>query len=599
MGILSIISLFGGLAMFLYGIEVMGDGLKSSSGAALKKFLEKATNNLLLGVLTGTIVTAVIQSSTATIVLTVALIGAGILDLRQGVSIAMGANIGTTITSQIIRLASVDASGNPLLNLFKAETLAPLALVAGIVLIMFVKRGAAKSVGNIFIGFGILFSGIMNMTAAVKPLSESAEFAELLLRLSKIPIVGILAGVGSTIIIQSSSAVVGILQTIADATGAVTFSLAYPIIMGSNIGTCIVTATLCSIGATKDGKRTGFVHILFNLFGTVLIMLGLSILHRTGIISESYWVSTMTSGSIADFHTLTKLITCALLLPFTNQLIALSKLVIRDDAPAAQVHPELHTLDSKLLISPALALNEATRAVASMGNVARQNFKRSCLMLSKYNDKDAALILSEEDCLDQFAETADYFLVDLSKRLSTDAEDTQLNLLMQTVPNFERIGDYATNILEFSQKMQSEKLQFSKTAREELALLGSAVNEILNLTISAFDSNDNEAAKSVEPLEEIIDDMVLLLRDRHTERLRSGQCTINAGLIFLEVLTYMERASDQCSSTAAWMLSRADKSIAHSHHDYLKQIHQGNDSFYRQEYAKRREEYILPLQKIE
>ena len=220
-------------------------------------------------------------------------------------------------------------------------------------------------------------------------------------------------------------------------------------------------------------------------------------------------------------------------------------------------------------------------------------------MLSKYNDKDAALILSEEDCLDRFAETADYFLVDLSKRLSTDAEDTQLNLLMQTVPNFERIGDYATNILEFSQKMQSEKLQFSKTAREEMALLAAAVNEILNMTISAFDSNDNEAVKSIEPLEEVIDDMVLMLRDRHTERLRNGQCTINAGLIFLEVLTYMERASDQCSSTAAWMLSRTDKSIAHSHHDYLKQIHQGNDSFYRQEYAKRREEYIVPLQSIQ
>ena len=603
----AIISLLGGLAMFLYGIEVMGDGLKNSSGAALKKVLEKVTGNIVMGVLTGALVTAVIQSSTATIVLTVALIGAGVLNLKQAVSIVMGANIGTTITAWIITLANVEASDNWFLWLFDTDTLAPIALVIGIVLLMFIKKKTAKPIGDICIGFGVLFIGLNLMTEGVKPLIGTSVFESFLSFLQN-PIIGILFGLILTVIVQSSSATVGMLQTVAAATAAaavndpnavvVTFSMAYPIIMGINLGTCVTTAMVCSIGTGKDAKRTGVVHIVFNTIGTILFMIVMSALQYWIVPELELWKGTVDSTGIAVFQTVFNLVTAIVLLPFTGGLVKLSTIFVKEDAPKEDLHPELHTLDEKLYISPAVAVGEATKAVAAMGKIALENFGRGSKQLIHYAENESKLIDEDEECLDQFADHADHFLIGLSKVVETESDDRQVDMLMQTVPNFERVGDYATNLVELGQRLNAEKASFSENAVKELNILTAAVTEILEITVNAFENDDNEAAKAIEPLEETIDDMVMILRDRHTARLKSGECNVSSGLVFMETLTYMERASDQCSSIAVMMLARSNKDILHNHYDYLREIHAGNDEKYRVEKARRREQYIAPLKEI-
>ena len=595
----AIIQMLGGLAMFLYGIEVMGDGLKNSSGDALKRVLEKVTGNLITGVLTGTLVTAVIQSSTATIVLTVALIGAGVLNLKQAVSIVMGANIGTTITAWITNLAFMEGGGNFFLWLFDTDTLAPIALFLGIVLIMFIKTKKAKTIGDISMGFGILFIGLMNMTGAVKGFANSPAFMEVLASFSNSPILGIIAGLVLTVIVQSSSATVAMLQSLS-ATGAMDFSGVYPIIMGINIGTCIVTAFYCFVGEShKDSRRTGLVHVVFNTIGTVIFMIILSLMQHFQVFGAALWHMEASSTVIAVFQSLFNVFTCVLLLPFTNQLVKMSLLLVKDEPEKAPAHPELHTLVENLYISPAVAVSEATKAVAAMGRIALVNIGRGCSQLLNYDESLNALIDEDEECLDQFADRADHFLIGLSKVVEDEAGDRQVDMLMQSVPNFERIGDYATNFVELAQRLESENTVFSDIAKQELKLLSDAVKEIIQITVDAFTNDDNQAAKAIEPLEETIDDMVMILRDRHTKRLKTGACSVSSGVVFMETLTYMERASDQCSSIAVMMMARSNEAILHNHYDYLKEIHAGNDEAYNAEKDRRREQYITPLKAIQ
>ena len=594
----AIVQMLGGLAMFLYGIEVMGDGLKNSSGAALKRVLEKLTGNVITGVLTGTLVTAVIQSSTATIVLAVALIGAGVLSLKQAVSIVLGANIGTTITAWITTLAFIDAGDNWLMWLFDTDTLAPIALLIGIVLIMFIKSKKAKTVGDICIGFGILFVGLMNMTGAVKGFENSPAFMSFLASFSESPILGIIAGLVLTVIVQSSSATVAMLQSLS-ATGALDFSAVYPIIMGINIGTCIVTAFYCFVGGSaRDSKRTGVVHVVFNTIGTILFMIVMSIMQHYTVFGAEFWTRTVDSTIIAIFQTTFNVITAIVLLPFTDLLVKLSVFVVKDEKEKAHPHPELLTLTENLYISPAVAVGEATKTIAAMGELAKTNFANGCRQLFAYNEEQCKVIDENEECLDQFADTADHFLIGLSKAIETEGEDRQLDMLLQTVPNFERIGDYATNMVELAQRLHEEKAEFSEQARQELQFLIAAVNEILTITINAFATDDNEAARSIEPLEEVIDDMVMLLRDRHTKRLKQGVCSINTGLVFMDSLTYLERASDQCSSIGVMMLARHDKNILNNHYDYLRSLHTGENEAYREEKNRRRIQYMAPLKDI-
>ena len=595
----AIIQLLGGLAMFLYGIELMGDGLKNSSGAALKRVLEKVTGNVVLGVLTGAMVTAVIQSSTATIVLTVALIGAGVLNLKQAVSIVMGANIGTTVTAQIIRLGSIESDGSFLLWLFDTDTLAPIALVAGIVLLMFIKSKSSKPIGDICIGFGVLFVGLNLMTDGVKPLIGTDAFIMFVKFLGN-PWFGIAFGLVLTVIVQSSSATVGMLQTVASVPGSgITFAMAYPVIMGINLGTCVTTAMVCSIGSSRDAKRTGVVHIAFNTIGTILFFAVMSVMQKLNVFGVSFWTAGVDSGGIANFQTIFNLVTAVVLIPFANHLVKLSTLVVREEPEHIHRHPELHTLDEKLYISPAMALAEATKAVAFMGSVARDNFARCTNALLTGDLAMTAKINSEEETLDNFADVADRFMIGLSKVVELESEDRQVDLLMQTVPSFERIGDYGTNLLELAENMTNDENKFSDMAKKELGIICAAVNEIIEITVNAVASDDNNAARSIEPLEETIDDMVMVLKDRHTKRLKTGACSIGSGLVFMDALTHLERASDHCSSIAVMMLARNNEAILQNHYDYLREIHRGDNEAYRTERNRRREQYLKPLKEIQ
>ena len=595
----AIIQLLGGLAMFLYGIEVMGDGLKNSSGETLKRVLEKVTGSVVMGVLTGALVTAVIQSSTATIVLTVALIGAGVLTLKQAVSIVMGANIGTTITAWIIQLGSIESDGSWFLWLFDTDTLAPIALVIGIILLMFIKSKKAKPIGDIAIGFGVLFVGLSLMTDGVKPLIGTDAFVKFLALMNN-PWFGILFGLVLTVIVQSSSATVGMLQTVAAVEGSgVTFAMAYPIIMGINLGTCVTTAMVCSIGSSRDAKRTGVVHIVFNTIGTVIFMIVMTLLQRMVLSEIPLWNSGVDDTGIAVFQTVFNLVTAIILIPFANQLVKLSTVIVRDEKQESSRHHELETLDEKLYISPAVAVAEATKAVAAMGALARDNFIKGCRMLAKLDPAVVNEINLDEDCLDRFKDTADRFLIGLSKAVETEQDDRQVDMLLQTVPNFERVGDYATDLVELAERMTENGSFFSESAQKELEIISSAVKEILDITVDAVARDDNEAAKSIEPLEETIDDMIMILRDRHTKRLKAGACSIESGLVFMETLVHMERASDQCSSIAVMMLARNNEEILQNHYDYLREIHSGSDEDFNTARAKRREQYIGPLKAIQ
>ena len=591
----AIIQLLGGLAMFLYGIELMGDGLKNSSGETLKRVLEKVTGNVLMGVITGALVTAVIQSSTATIVLTVALIGAGVLNLKQAVSVVMGANIGTTITAQIIRLGAIESNGSWLLWFFDTDTLAPIALVIGIVLLMFVKSKSSKPIGDICIGFGVLFIGLNLMTDGVKPLIGTDAFMAFVQFLNN-PLFGIAFGLVLTVIVQSSSATVGMLQTVAQVPGSgITFAMAYPVIMGINLGTCVTTAMVCSIGSSKDAKRTGVVHIAFNTIGTILFMIVMTIMQRLAVFGAEFWVATVDSGGIANFQTIFNLITAIVLVPFADWLVKLSVMLVKEDAPTADIHPELHTLDENLYISPAVAVVEATKAVAAMGELAKHNFDRSLRLFEKFDPDLVNRMNDDEEYLDRFAEDSNHFLIGLSKVVETEADDRQVDMLMQAVPSFERIGDYATNLAELAEKLLDEGVELSESAYKELVHISSAVNEVLTITVQAFNNDDSGAAKIIEPLEETIDDMVTILKDRHTKRLKNGQCSIPTGLVFMESLTHLERISDHCSGIAVSMLARTNEEILQNHYDYLREIHEGNDEAYRTERNRRREQYIKPL----
>jgi len=594
--ILTMIKLLGGLAMFLYGMEIMGDGLKQGSGTALKNILGKLTQNVFLGLLTGTLVTAVIQSSTATIVLTVGLIGAGILNLKQAVSIVLGANIGTTVTAQIIRLMDIDSSGPTLLTFFKPDTLAPIALIIGIILIMFIKKDASKNAGMIALGFGVLFTGLISMTGAVEPLSESEAFINILAYFSDMPLLGIFTGLVLTVIIQSSSAMVGILQALSS-TGVMTFELVYPIIMGINLGTCVTTAMVCSIGSSKDAKRTGIVHIVFNSVGTVLFMIAMTILRQMGFFG-GLWESVVDSGVIANFQTLFNLITAIALVPFTGVLVKIACMLVKDDEVKEEIYPEIAALDSKLMIAPKVALGEVTKVAVSMAIVARDNIQLSLEQYRAYDEKRAEKIYENEGRLDSFTDSADNYLIELSANIETDADNRHRNILMQCIRDIERIGDYAVNFDEMAKKAADTDFAFSDSARKELDILSDAVLEILRLTVEALENDNDYITSRIEPLEEVIDDMVLLLKNRHTERLCQGICSINSGLVFMDMLTYFERTADQCSSIAMLLLGRNNDDIMKNHHAYLRELHAAGDQSYVAEQENRKNQYFVPLQEI-
>ena len=587
MDIFMIISLAGGLALFLYGMSMLGSGLEKLSGGRMERTLEKLTKNVFMSVLLGALVTAAIQSSSATTVIVVGLVNAGILKLKPAVGVIMGANIGTTVTAQILRLGDLDSNQN--VNIFmkflKPTTLAPLVAIVGIIFFMVSKRTKYKDIGQMLIGFGILFTGMQAMEAAVRPLGENPQFAQLFQSLSN-PILGVLVGAGVTALIQSSSASIGILQALSS-TGAITFSSAFPIIMGQNIGTCI-TPILSSIGANKNAKRAASVHLYFNIIGTTIFLIGVyAIQHFIGF---SFWSESINKGGIANFHTLFNVIVTIILIPFSGLLAKLAELTIRDGKKGTEDDlgidsTALAKLDERFLISPSLAVAQCEIVVANMGKLAKSNFGKTIKLFSKYDAKLAERIREREDAIDKMEDKVNNYLVKLTDRELTDQESKQVTHLLRVVSEFERVGDYSINLIECAEMLRDKEVCFSEKAMRELYAITDAVQEIIDMSLTAFENNDVELSRKIEPLEETIDTMEDTLKFRHIQRLKNGHCTIDAGVVFLEALTNLERISDHCSNIAVYIIGTNYDKESLNRHDYIKRMHQGDTADY-QQYSK-------------
>ena len=596
MTVFNFISLFGGLALFLYGMRIMGNGLKRGSSTAFKKAMEKVTNNPLIGFFMGLLVTAVIQSSTATIVLTSGLVGAGIITLHQSLGIIIGANVGTTVTGQIIRLLDINSTSAAWLEVFKPSTLAPLAAIVGILLIMAFKFRNSDTFGGIAMGFGILFTGLLNMTAAVQPLSDSPAFSQLFISLADKPVLGFLAGTGVAFTIQSSSATIGILQALS-ITGKVTFGAIYSVLIGIYLGDCITTAIVCSIGARADAKRTCLVHILFNLSKAVIVLLGVTILHHAGVLN-GIWSRPLTSGGIANTHTLFNLVCAVLLLPVCGVFEKVARRVIKDDA-VGTVKVHLEALDRNFFGSPALAMDSARKVIAAMADMAFTGVKSSMDTLLSYDRRTVDEINEKEQDMDTLADSVSNYLIHLSPHVDAERGNDMVNYYMKCVSEFERIGDYAVNITESAAELQNKGMVFSDLARQELQLMQDALTVILSHATVAFAEDEPFAARHIEPVEEVIDDLVETLRANHLRRLREGKCSVDAGFVFLDVLVNVERIADQCSNIGVYTISLYDAQAAEMQHDYIKHLHQGEDEQFNREFAAARESYFGRLRTIE
>ena len=578
MGVLSLISLGGGLALFLYGMSMLSSSLEKVSSGRMEKTLEKLTSNIFLSVLLGAAVTAAIQSSSATTVIVVGMVNAGILKLRSAVGIIMGANIGTTVTGQILRLGDLENSESAgfLLSLIKPSTLAPLIAIVGILIFMISQRPKRKIVGEILLGFGILFQGMFAMEAAVAPLQDSPAFAQLFATLQN-PILGVLVGAGVTAIIQSSSASVGILQALSS-TGAITYSAAFPIIMGQNIGTC-VTSLIASIGANRNAKRAAMVHLYFNIIGTILFIIGVySFIAITG--GFSFWNMPIDKGGIANIHTLFNVVCTIIFIPFSNGLARLAELTIRKSRDEIAKESDTIELDERFLLSPSLAVSKCGEVLEKMIDYASQNYLEAITLFGRYDQKAVERITERENAIDRMEDRVNNYLIRISENEITDEESKEVTMLLRLVTEFERIGDYAINLMERAEVLYDKQAKFSDHAMEELTIIGAAVEEILQLAQESFHNRSEATACMVEPLEETIDMMEDALKLQHIHRLKNGLCTIDAGLVFLETLTNLERISDHCSNVAVCLIGYKKDKETLNRHEYIQRVHQGDTQSY-------------------
>ena len=581
-----IVSLLGGLSLFLYGMRIMGDGLKSGSGGAMRVALEKVTGNRFIGFLFGLLVTCAIQSSTATIVLTVGLVGAGYLSFRQSIGIVLGANVGTAITAQIIRLMDLNAGSGSILYFFKSDNLAPLALVIGLVLIMFVKTRSSDNTGTIFMGFGILFVGLMNMSNAVSTMSDS--LSRLLVSFENNYFLGFLAGAAVTGIIQSSSAVIGILQSIASSVG-VTFCGVFAVIVGVNIGDCLTTYLVCRIGAKSEQIRTCMVHIIYNILAASMVFIVIAILRATGVISNDLWNMTLNSGGVANLHGLFRLIPAVVLLPFSNTFAKIAERIVKDapqDQEDSDIEQNLRELDPHLFDNPGVALAQAEHLIGHMADVSQKNYRKAIEMLEIRDTDEKACekifnrIHEREQLLDRMADASNEYLVALSPHIHLDRDLRDQNFQIKALGCFERIGDLAVNIADNLHTIGESDKSFSLTALRELRVAVTAAGDILDLTVMAYKENDLAAARRVEPLEEVIDELVEYLRQLHVKRMTKKQCDVFAGIEYQNILLHLERLSDQCSDLAVYMLGRKDDSINGNEHQYIHNLHHSNNQEY-------------------
>ena len=589
MDIFGILNLVGGLALFLYGMSAMGDGLVQLSGGRLEKILEQLTKKRIMAVLLGLLVTAVIQSSSATTVMVVGFVNSGIMNLSQAVGIIMGANIGTTVTSWLLSLTGIQGS-SLFLKLLKPSSFSPVLAAIGVILTMTAgEDDRKKNIGTILVGFAILMFGMEAMSSAVSPLAKDEKFTGILTAFSN-PILGTLAGAALTAIIQSSSASVGILQALC-VTGAVSFGTAIPIIMGQNIGTC-VTALLSGVGASKNARRASLIHLYFNLIGTLLFLVVFYTLNS--FLHFPFLAQTASAADIAVIHSLFNVGCTIILFPFSNVLVKLAALSIPDgkDTQTDTRPAALQALDERFLDRPGFAMNLCKEAVDHMADLARNSFQLAMGLLVNFSEKDLQTVIAMEQEADSYEDTLGTYLVKLSGRDLSKADSRTLSILLHCINDFERISDHAINVAESARELRDKGLSLSPDSQSELAVYSRAVGDILDLTVSVFAADDTQRAKSVEPLEEVIDSLSLEMRQRHIERLRRGACSLEAGLILEDILTGYERVSDHCSNVAVCLIEvHADE---YDTHEYLNLTTKGSDPWFRQEYAKKRQEYLLP-----
>lgn len=568
MDIANIVAMFGAIATFLFGMSTMTDGLEKLSSGRLEHILERLTSNVFKGVLLGAVVTGLIQSSAATTVMCVGFVNAGIMKLEQTVGIIMGANIGTTVTAQLLRLGDIDAD-NIVMMFLQPSFLGPILAVVGIIFYMFIKGGHKRIVGQIVLGLGLLFIGMNTMSSAVEPLKNLPEFQSVFTAFSN-PLLGVAVGAAVTALLQSSSASMGILQAIST-TGVVSFNIAMPLIMGQNIGTCI-TALISSVGASKNAKRTAMIHLFFNIIGSVFFLVVLYA--GNALFRFPFWENTMDMGSIANLHLAFNIACTALLLPFHRQLVKLVKAVVPGDAEER----ELSVLDDRFLSSPSLALERAHDAVVQMGEFARDNYRLAVELIWKFDAKKLERLNETEVALDKLEGLLDNYLVKLTDRALTAEESTRVSELLHTLSDFERIGDYAVNVSESAVVLHDRNITFSPQARAELERLTAAVGETLDKTVACYQSRQRTLAVQVEPLEEVVDLIAATLKNRHVERLKAGECTIELGPQFLELLINLERMSDHCSNVALHILrqtSSPDDKVRIDSHAYMHELHHG------------------------
>lgn len=594
MNIFNIITLFGGLAMFLYGMRMMGDGLKASSSGTLKKAMERITGTPLKAFLLGLIVTAVIQSSTATIVLTSGLVGAGILSLHQSLGIIIGANVGTTVTGQIIRLLDINSSVTWFLQLLKPSTLAPLALIIGIVIIMGVKSRDSGKVGHIIIGFGILFSGLMNMADAVSVLSDSGIVEHLFSRLGENPLLAYLSGAGVAFVLQSSSATVGILQAFSTS-GQLSFGEIYAVLVGIYLGDCVTTAIVCNIGAKPEAKRVGVVNILFNLCKSVLTLAVVVAIHRAGLL-DHIWDQPIYSGGIANANTIFNLSCAILLLPFVGIYERISHKLIKEEPVAAGKYDELlDALNPVFISTPAVAFGRCYDILLVMFELAKTNISRAFDMFNQYSPESMKQIEEDENTIDSMADHISNYLVQISATITSHYHVEIMNYYFSAITEFERLGDHALNIAEIAASMDGKDTSFSKDALSELAVLWQLLDVVLNHTNEAFRKQNLTEARQIEPLEQVVDDMVSLLKEHHLKRLRDGECGVFNGSEFFNLLSEAERISDVCSNIGVATVARATPGIHHQVHHYISMLHSGRDKEFNQVYQEAHDEYFRLL----
>lgn len=581
MDIFSIISMVGGLALFLYGMHVLSAGLEKMAGGKMESVLKKVTSKRFMGLLLGAAVTTVIQSSSAVTVMLVGLVNSGIMQLSQSISVVMGSNIGTTITAWILSLTGIDSS-NFWVNMLKPANFSPIVAFIGIILIMAGRKQKQKDIGTICVGFAVLMYGMTIMSDAVDVLAEMPEFTGML-TFFKNPLMGVLVGLVFTAIIQSSSASVGVLQALS-MTGAITYGAAIPIIMGQNIGTC-VSSLIASFGTSKNAKRVATVHILFNVIGSVVCLTVWLI--ADAIFNFAFTDTAVEPFNIAVLHSIFNIVTTAMLFPFASLLEKLVKVIVRD----AKEKEAVVLLDDRLMTVPSFAVAKAEDVTSDMASLAKKSVKAAIALLERYDEKSARLVEEMENKIDRYEDELGTYLVKLSKKEIGDKESKKISKILHTINDFERIGDHANNLLDTANEMHEKKITFSDEAKDELDNLSDAIAEILSLTVKAFKNDDTELAEAVEPLEEVIDDIIENVKTRHINRLKKGDCTIELGFILTDVLTNYERISDHCSNIAVAIIE-AQREMFDAH-EYLNKVKNEKSGRYTEYFDKYMKQYSV------